>query len=197
MSLLTIAFEGIPGAGKSTAIEGVSAHFRAQEMAVHVIGHGGSLELKLKELILSQPIDMDPVERLFFYGCRLASKTHFAQSIAGSLENGILLFDRFTTSLNVMGHHVDGLPRHHVAHFTRAAARNFHPDALILFDVDDEGHRERCGTLAPGLLQKYRRGFHKEFAEFDGPRLLIDSTARPPDECRDKVISFLAERVDL
>lgn len=92
---LFISFEGIDGAGKSTHIEAVAAHFRQVGRAVVLTREPGGTPLseQLRTLVLH--VAMDPLtEALLMFAAR---REHLVQTIEPALARGeVVLCDRFT-----------------------------------------------------------------------------------------------------
>ncbi len=92
---LFISFEGIDGAGKSTHIDGLAKHFKAQGRAVTLSREPGGTPLaeKLRALVLIDAMD-SMTEALLVFAAR---RDHLRQVIEPALAQGnVVLCDRFT-----------------------------------------------------------------------------------------------------
>lgn len=90
-----ITFEGIDGAGKSTHLDTLAAHLRAQGATVHCTREPGGTPLaeRLRERVLADPMDA-LTEALLVFAAR---RDHVTQLIAPALARGeTVVCDRFT-----------------------------------------------------------------------------------------------------
>src|SRR5258708_2840681 len=109
-----ITLEGIDGAGKSTHVEGIADFLRRRGKDIAVTREPGGTPLgeKLRELVLSQPMDVETEALLVF----AARREHIAQVIAPALSAGRwVISDRFTDATYAYHGAGRGIPAQKIA----------------------------------------------------------------------------------
>ncbi len=206
-----IAFEGVDGAGKSTALERVAAALRARGLAVHRprIGkrHRSRPAREIRDLTRDVAnLDLCPRAELALYCAREAQV--LAESVGPALARGeIVLIDRGLLTPVVLGAWGRGLPLADCEAMARAA-RGDHPapELTLVFDVDprtarqrkqigkirSHGFREggRKGLAGSAFKARIRSGY-LALAERDASMRLIVSERDDPEQVTARVLEIL------
>jgi len=145
-----VTLEGVDGAGKSTHIPWIAEQLRALGHAVVVTREPGGTPLaeKLRELVLSQP--MDPVtETLLVFSARA---DHVRTVIQPALERGDwVLCDRFSDATLAYQGAGKGVSREWIAQLALATHGALKPDRTLVFDCSYEVSRQRLQGAARAL----------------------------------------------
>ena len=164
-----ITFEGVEGAGKTTAIEAVARHLTAcGEKVCRTREPGGCpLGQKLRSLLLSTETSLDPLAELHLF---LADRAqHVAEVIRPALADGaVVLCDRFTDSTLAY----QGFARHldvHMLHtLNMSATGGLEPDLTLVLDLPvQEGlrrvaeRRRQTGYAGEGRIDDEQLSFHE------------------------------------
>lgn len=206
-----IAFEGIDGAGKSTALERVAAALRARGLAVHRPREGKRHRSRPARAIrdLSRDVgnlDLCPRAELALYCAREAQV--LAESVGPALARGeIVLLDRSLLTPVVLGCWGRGLPLADCEAMARAA-RGDHPvpELTLVFDVDPRtarqrkqigkirghGFREggRKGLAGSAFKARIRAGY-LALAERDPSMRLVVNERDDPEQVTARVLAIL------
>ncbi|MDO5538078.1 MAG: dTMP kinase [Desulfovibrionaceae bacterium] len=191
-----ITFEGVEGAGKSTAIRGVAASLEARGAKVLLTREpgGSGLGRELRRLLLGTSMDLDPLAELCLF---LADRAqHVARIIRPALARGeIVLCDRYADSTIAYQGFARGLDVERLVTLNDIATGSLVPDLTLVLDLPvEEGlarvaaRRADAGADEEGRIdaetvsfhEAVRRGFHRIAADEPGRVRLIDS--RPPKE---------------
>ncbi len=189
-----ITFEGVEGAGKSTACRAVAAALEARGRQVLLTREPGGCDLgrDLRRLLLSSSSDIDPVAELCLF---LADRAqHVAKVMRPALAAGkVVVCDRYTDSTMAYQGWGRGLDRRQLALLNGVASGGLVPDLTLVLDLPvEEGLRrvarraaEERGVVDEGRFDDETVGFHSAvrdgfhaLAAQDPRRVrLIDATA--------------------
>ena len=210
-----ITFEGIEGAGKSTAIEFLVEYLQAHGYdPVTTREPGGSaLGRRLRSLLLDvRTTGLCSRAELFLF---LADRAqHVAEVIRPALEAGqVVLCDRFTDSTLAYQGHGRGLDTEYLRSLNTAATGGLAPDLTLLLDLPVRCGLERAGqrnrsegmVIAEGRFdsesldfhERVRRGY-RDLAEEEPERFAIIDASQPPEDvvlqCRSAIEAHLRGR---
>ena len=105
---LFVAFEGLPGCGKSTAIGALAKELRSRGLRVKVIDMETSRRAPaLRAITRAYPFG-HPVQIIIFWALRL-QQSELIERLMDS--NDIIIADRFWGSTLAIGLYGDGIPR--------------------------------------------------------------------------------------
>lgn len=155
-----ITFEGIDGAGKSSHIEWLTNHLRAQGRVVHCTREPGGTALgeKLRSLLLSEAMDIETETLLMF----AARREHLAQVIAPALALGEwVVCDRFSDASFAYQGGGRGLDKSKITALEHWVHGQLQPDLTLLFDLPCEVARQRIA-----LTNRELDRFELEKAQF-------------------------------
>ena len=210
-----VTFEGIEGAGKSTAIDYLSGYLQAR-------GHdpvltrepgGSALGRRLRALLLDvRTGGISSRAELFLF---LADRAqHVAEVIRPALEAGqVVLCDRFTDSTLAYQGYGRGLDTEYLRGLNTAATGGLAPDLTLLLDLPVRCGLERAGernrsagmVIAEGRFdsesldfhERVRRGY-RDLAEEEPERFAIIDASQPPEDvvlqCRSAIEAHLRGR---
>ena len=145
-----ITLEGVDGAGKSTHIPWIAQRLRDAGRTVVVTREPGGTPLaeKLREIVLSQP--MDPVaETMLIFAARA---DHVRQVIAPALARGEwVVCDRFDDATIAYQGAGNGVPASLIRGLAEAAYGALRPDRTFFFDCSYDVSRQRLTATARTL----------------------------------------------
>ncbi len=153
-----ITLEGIDGAGKSTHVEGIADFLRRRGKDIAVTREPGGTPLgeKLRELVLSQPMDVETETLLVF----AARREHIAQVIAPALSAGRwVISDRFTDATYAYQGAGRGIPAQKIAALERWVHDGLQPDLTLVFDAPVEVALSRLAKTGTDRFEREDRGF--------------------------------------
>lgn len=164
-----ITFEGVEGAGKSTALTGVAAKYAASGLEVVCTREpgGSALGKTLRSLLLDGKTSMVSEAELFLF---LADRAqHVAEVIRPALARGaMVLCDRFTDSTLAYQGFARGLDLSTLATLNATATGGLEPDLTLLFDLPvEEGlarvarRRQELGEAGCDRLDAEAVSFHE------------------------------------
>lgn len=206
-----IAFEGIDGAGKSTALEHVAEALRARGLAVHRPREGKRHRSRPARAIrdLARDVanlDLCPRAEMALYCAREAQI--LAESVGPALaREEIVLLDRSLLTPVVLGCWGRGLPLAECEAMARAA-RGDHPvpELILVFDVDprtarqrkqigkirSHGFREggRKGLAGSAFMARIRAGY-LALSQSDPSMRLVVSERDDPEQLAARVLAIL------
>ena len=210
-----ITFEGIEGAGKSTAIEFLVNYLQAHGYdPVTTREPGGSaLGRRLRALLLDvRTTGLSSRAELFLF---LADRAqHVAEVIRPALEAGqVVLCDRFTDSTLAYQGYGRGLDTEYLRSLNQAATGGLQPELTLLLDLPVRCGLERAGerNRAAGIViaegrfdsesidfhERVRRGY-RALADEEPERFAIIDAAQPPEDvvlqCRSAIEAHLHRR---
>jgi dTMP kinase len=206
-----IAFEGVDGAGKSTALEHVAAALRARGLAVHRPRVGKRHRSRPARAIrdLSRDVanlDLCPRAELALYCAREAQV--LSESVVPALARGeIVLLDRGLMTPVVLGSWGRGLPLADCEAMATAARGDCPvPELTLVFDVDprtarqrkqigkirSHGFREggRKGLAGSAFKARIRAGYQGLAARDASMHLLVDERD-DPEQVTARVLAIL------
>lgn len=168
-----VTFEGMEGAGKSTALAVVAERLKARGMEVVCTREPGGSELgrTLRTLLLDSRRDMVPAAELFLF---LADRAqHVAEVIRPALARGaVVLCDRFADSTLAYQGYARKIDLQVLNTLNQAATGGLDPDLTLLFDLPvEEGlrrvqlRRAQMGDGAYDRLDAETRAFHEAVRE--------------------------------
>lgn len=186
-----IVFEGGEGAGKSTVLAAVAAHFRGLGRTTVETREPGDTPLgeRIRGLILDARGVDDPLAELLLFEAARANLV--ASVIRPALERGeIVLCDRFSASSIAYQSYGRGLPRATVERANEIATGGLTPDLTVLLDVPVEAglaRRARGGDAnhfdrqAVAFHERVRRGFLELAAASPESWAVIDASREQQD----------------
>jgi len=189
-----ITFEGIDGAGKSTQIEHLAVHLRAQGHDVLVTREPGGTALgeSLRALVLNHP--MHPrTETLLMFAARTE---HLAHVIRPALAVGRwVICDRFTDATFAYQAGGRQLPGSDIEALERWVHPDLQPDCTLLIDVAPEVAAARlAGTRPADRFEAEPAAFFARVraayllrAQRDPHRFVILDGTQTPDELRHRI----------
>ena len=132
-----ITFEGGEGAGKTTLIDGIEAHFKASERPLLRTREPGGTLLgeSVRNLLLSSSSKISSHAELCLF---LASRAQHVEEVIGpSLKSGkVVLCDRFNDSSIAYQGGARGLGIEKVSEICSFACQGLEPDLTIYLDID-------------------------------------------------------------
>jgi dTMP kinase len=161
-----VAFEGVDGAGKSTAIALVADALRERGVAVFMPrtgkDHASRSVRAIREITRDRRnLELDPQAELLLYCAREAQV--LAELVKPALQRGeLVLIDRSLLTAEVLGR-ARGLGPEACAQVARSAAAGLEPDLTIVFDVHPRTSRLRK-QLAKIRAHSEERGGRKGLA---------------------------------
>lgn len=129
-----ITLEGVDGAGKSTHLNWLVAHLRAQGRVVVQTREPGGTPLgeKLRELLLHEPMHLETEALLMF----AARREHLELVIKPAIARGDwVVCDRFTDASFAYQGGGRGLATEKLEHLETWVQGDFQPDLTLLFDL--------------------------------------------------------------
>lgn len=178
-----ITLEGMDGAGKSTHIPHIIAHFNARGIEVVSTREPGGTVLgeQLRNLLLHEPMHPETEALLMF----AARKEHLVQLIEPALARGaIVISDRFADAsfaYQCGGRGVDFAKMERLEEWVQGALQ---PDITLLFDVPVEVSLKRLqDARSPDKFEqegaeffsRIREAYLRRAARFPGRFRIIDS----------------------
>ena len=209
MTRLFITFEGGEGSGKSTQIERLAGHLRADGRFVVVTREpGGSPGADaVRHVILSgaaEELGVE-VEAILFTAARA---DHVQALIQPALDRGeIVLCDRFADSTSVYQMQGEDLDPALVARLERVATRGLKPDMTIVLDVPASVGMARAGSRRGSqaadrfekddeAVHEFRRQAFLKIASDDSDRCVVVDGTRPPDDVAAAIAAIVDDRID-
>ena len=153
-----ITLEGIDGAGKSTHVGGIADFLRGRGKDIVITREPGGTSLgeKLRELVLSQPMDVETETLLVF----AARREHIAQVIAPALSAGRwVISDRFTDATYAYQGAGRRIPTQKIAALERWVHGELQPDLTLVFDAPVEVALSRLAKPRTDRFEREDRGF--------------------------------------
>jgi dTMP kinase len=193
-----ITLEGIDGAGKSTHIDGIADFLRARGKDVVVTREPGGTPLgeKLRDLLLSQPMNIETETLLMF----AARREHIAQVIAPALAAGRwVLSDRFTDATYAYQGAGRGMAADRIAALEQWVQQGLQPDLTLVFDVPVEiagrrlarGPADRFEREGPEFFERIRAGYLGRAAG-DRFRVRVIDGRKSLEEVKNEVENIIA-----
>ncbi|MBE3597052.1 MAG: dTMP kinase [Hydrogenibacillus sp.] len=204
-----IAFEGIEGAGKSTAAQTTAAWLRARGIEVVLTREPGGVSLgeALRRLLLDHRGEgLDPLtEALLFAAAR---RQHVAEKIAPTLAAGNwVLVDRYVDSSLVYQGLVGGAGLSAVRAINDLAVGDCRPDVTVLLDLSPDMALRRMAADRKRTLSRFDRRsleFHQavregylRLAQEAPERFIVVDAAQPAAEVGAAVVDALGRRFAL
>lgn len=188
-----ISLEGIDGAGKSTHIDGIAGFLRERGKDVVVTREPGGTPLgeRLRELLLSQPMNIETETLLMF----AARREHIAQVIDPALAAGRwVLSDRFTDATYAYQGAGRGMLAEKIATLEGWVQGSLHPDLTLVFDVPVEIAGRRLGKGQPDRFEREGleffgriRAAYLERAAANRSRVRVIDGRKPLDKVKKEV----------
>ena len=199
---LFITLEGVEGAGKSTALRGITA--RLQELGIEYIvtrEPGGTLYAeKIRQLLLlREEEELHPDAELLLYFAGRAQ--HLARIIRPALSAGKwVICDRFTDATYAYQGYGRGLSLAKISQLETLVQGGLRPDYTLLFDLPPEvgmervrGAREldRIEQETTAFFTKVRNGY-LEMAKQEPKRYRVINAALSEDEVQKQLTTVMA-----
>jgi dTMP kinase len=195
-----ITVEGIDGAGKSTHVGAIADFLRRNGKDVVVTREPGGTPLgeKLREVLLSQAMDIDTETLLMF----AARREHIAQVITPALAKGRwVVSDRFTDATYAYQGAGGGMGKDRIAVLERWVTSQLRPDLTLVFDVPVEvalgrlpgDRRDRFESKNKAYFERVRAAY-LERAAAEPTRIRVVDGHQPPDSVKksvEEIISIL------
>jgi dTMP kinase len=185
-----ITLEGIDGAGKSTHVGGIADFLRGRGKEIVVTREPGGTPLaeRLRELVLSQSMDVETETLLVF----AARREHIAQIIAPALSAGRwVISDRFTDATYAYQGAGRGMPAEKIAALERWVHDDLQPDLTLVFDAPVELALSRLAKARTDRFEREDRGFFERVrgeyltrAAADPGRMRVIQGGRPLTEVK-------------
>lgn len=193
MSGRFFVFDGMDGAGKSTALRGVAEALQASGHTVHLTREPGGSPLaeEIRRCMLqdwepAMPVD---TELLLVFAARAA---HLQQTVQPALARGdIVLCDRFVDSSHVYQGVLGGADPAWIDELSRRTISR-PPDASFLFDLPVElamqrmsgrGLQNRFDRAGRARLEQVREAFRQRALALPASHCLIDASGSPDAVC--------------
>ena len=191
-----IVIEGIDGTGKSTQVELLAKHYRAQGHSVTVVEEPSSddpaqttpIAHYLRTVIKNGNLRRDPEINLALLST--ARRELWQQIIQPALERGetVLASRNYFSTLAYQGYG-EGLSQEHIRHITGlfTSQRYLTPDYLIILTLNDEKERmhriQQRGTptTAPDIFETQEKDFQQRV--HTGYRMLAKDYQVPIIQC--------------
>ena len=195
-----ITLEGIDGAGKSTHVGGIADFLRGRGKEIVVTREPGGTPLaeKLRELVLSQSMDVETETLLVF----AARREHIAQIIAPALSAGRwVISDRFTDATYAYQGAGRGMPAEKIAALERWVHDDLQPDLTLVFDAPVELALSRLAKARTDRFEREDRGFFERVrgeyltrAAADPGRMRVIQGGRPLTEVK-KIVEDIVSTI--
>ncbi len=154
-----VTFEGIDGAGKSTHLEPLAQHLRAQGLDVVVTREPGGTPLaeSLRHLLLAQSMD-GLTEVLLVFAAR---RDHLRQVIEPALVRGAtVLCDRFTDATFAYQGSGRRMPLAQLSQLEQWVQEGRQPDLTLWFDAPAaQAAQRRAGAREPDRFERLDEAF--------------------------------------
>jgi dTMP kinase len=193
-----ITLEGIDGAGKSTQLGGIADFLRGRGKDVVVTREPGGTPLgeKLRDLLLSQPMNIETETLLIF----AARREHIAQVIVPALAAGRwVLSDRFTDATYAYQGAGRGMAADKIAALEQWVQQGLQPDLTLVFDVPVETARRRMAKGPADRFEREGQGFFEriragylESAAANRSRVRVIDARKPQDEVKKEVENIIS-----
>ncbi|SHN66379.1 dTMP kinase [Desulfovibrio litoralis] len=202
-----ITFEGIEGAGKSTALKLLSAYFVDNDYEYVLTKEPGGSELgkELRRILLDPKTGkLSSNTELFLY---LADRSeHVASLITPALEAGVIvLCDRYVDSTLAYQGFGRGLCVTELKELNKKATNNLVPDLTFLFDLEPEIGLKRArqrnqleNTEHEGRFEAEELAFHKAvrngfltLASEEPKRWRVLDATKTPGQLENEIIQHL------
>ncbi|MDD5364739.1 MAG: dTMP kinase [Gallionellaceae bacterium] len=162
---LFITLEGVDGAGKSSHVEWLAAHFRSLGRSVLFTREPGGTPLgeKLRDIVLHDAMHPE-TEALIMFAAR---REHVEQVIHPALARGeVVISDRFTDASFAYQCGGRGLPEARLEILENWVHGDLQPDLTLLFDVPGEIAQARLAAARePDRFERERMDFHSRVRE--------------------------------
>ncbi len=186
-----IAFEGLDGSGKTTALRSVASLLEARGTPILTTREPGGTELgrRIRTLVLESTETVQPETELLLM-CADRSE-HVRTLIRPALEKGfVVLTDRFAASTIVYQGFGRGLDTDDIAQVLAVATGGLQPDLTLLFDVSNEvAHQRRSSDtsninhldgLAADVRTRMRDGY-LHLSDTERNWTVIDASGSPDE----------------
>jgi dTMP kinase len=193
-----ITLEGMDGAGKSTHIDSIIAHFKARGHEVVSTREPGGTILgeRLRELLLHKEMHAETETLLMF----AARREHIATVILPALERGAyVLSDRFTDATYAYQCGAKGVAASKIQALESWVQGDLQPDITLLFDVPVEVSLHRLASArTPDKFERENADFFTRIrnayllrAKENPMRFRVIDADKPLDEVRKSVEEIL------
>ncbi|KIL39425.1 thymidylate kinase [Gordoniibacillus kamchatkensis] len=187
-----ISLEGGEGAGKSTVLQRLIAHFTERGIAILSTREPGGIPIaeRIREVVHDVAhTSMEARTEALLYAA--ARRQHLVEKVVPALEAGkVVLCDRFVDSSLAYQGYARGLGIDEIYAINRFAIGPFLPDVTLYFDVTPETGMRRIAANAErevnrldleGLEfhKRVREGYHELLRRFPERIIRIDAEAGP------------------
>jgi dTMP kinase len=197
-SKLFITLEGLDGAGKSSHLDWLAEHFRAQGRTVRMTREPGGTPVgeKLREIVLHDAMHPD-TEALIMFAAR---REHIEQVIQPALARGeVVISDRFTDASFAYQCGGRGLDTARLEILEEWVHAGLQPDLTLLFDIPGDVAQARlAGARQPDRFEREKLDFHARVraaylarAERHSGRIRIIDGSQPLPAVRDQLRAIL------
>ncbi|MEX0929514.1 MAG: dTMP kinase [Balneolales bacterium] len=200
---MLITFEGIDGSGKSTQIQLLHEKLVQEGYPVSVFREPGGTKIseKIRELLLDQDNDIDPVtEALLFSSARsrLVSEVLKPRIQAGEM---VILDRYYDSTVAYQGYGRQALPLNDLHELNKIASRGLVPDITFYLKIDIEQSEHRRKDLVRDRMENsgldfYRRvisGFD-ELAALEA-RIVVLEASGSVDHIADKIWQIIQRKI--
>lgn len=203
---LFITFEGGEGAGKSTILERLTAHFTEHGIPFMSTREPGGIPIaeRIRDILHDvEHTSMDSRTEALLYAA--ARRQHLAEKVVPALEAGtVVLCDRFVDSSLAYQGYARGLGIDEIYAINRFAIGPLMPDVTLYFDVSPETGMNRIAANADrevnrldleGLQfhRRVREGYAELLRRFPDRIVAIDAEPAP-DAVFEQVLAVLRSR---
>lgn len=200
MKGLFVTLEGVDGAGKSSHVEWLAAHFRRLGRTVVFTREPGGTPVgeKLRDIVLHDGMHPE-TEALVMFAAR---REHIEQVIRPALARGdVVVSDRFTDASFAYQCGGRGLPEAKLETLEAWVQGDLQPDLTLLFDVPGEVAQARLeAAREPDRFERERLDFHARVrgaylrrAERFPQRIKVVDGSGSLDDVRVRLAAILAQ----
>lgn len=185
---MLITFEGIDGCGKSTQIELLRNFLSSKNLSHHVFREPGGTKLseKIRNLLLHESHEMDPVTELLLFSS--ARSQLIAEKVQPLLSRDeIVILDRFYDSTTAyQGYGRNSLNIEQIHSLNEIASHDVVPDLTFYLRISPEeaakrtinSEKDRMENAGPDFFEKVCAGYD-EMAKLEKRFKVIDATLSP------------------
>lgn len=198
---MLITFEGIDGSGKSTQIELLKDYFLSKNKEVVTLREPGGTHLaeKIRELLLSDKNDINPVSELLLFEAARADLTQ--KEIVPALESRkIVILDRYYDSTTAYQGYGRGLDFNLVKMINKFATFSIVPDITFYLRISYELSLERRKAASDRMEQAVDDFFHRLIEGFDQialenpDRVKVIDASQSIDTIFQAILSFINKK---
>lgn len=185
---MLITFEGIDGCGKSTQIDLLKKFLTGKNISHHVFREPGGTGLseKIRDLLLHENLEMDPVTELLLFSS--ARSQLIAEKVIPLLKNNdIVILDRFYDSTTAyQGYGRESIEIEQILALNRIASHEIVPDLTFYLRISPEAAAKRTRNAEKDRMENAGTDFfakvcagYDAIAEKEKRFIKIDATKTP------------------